>query len=191
MEYSEDYASEQWILGRDLLESYGYVQYEVSNFAPEGNESRHNMAYWRQFSYIGLGSGATGTLYLAGDKAGSIGSGLRYTNNGNIKSYVDFWSDVRECDTKDLIHPASPVEKEILDLVTLSFEFCMLGLRTKNGISANEYERRFSCKLNTSAFDKYIKRSLMVSSIKENETIYSMNKEGMLFLNSFLSDLIE
>lgn len=191
LEYSEDYASDQWILGRDLLESYGYIQYEVSNFAPEGNESRHNMAYWRQQSYIGLGSGATGTLYLAGDKTSSIASGLRYTNISDIKSYVDFWSKINKCDIKALIHPDSPVEKEILDLETLSFEFCMLGLRTKKGISVNEYERRFSCKLNTPVFEKYIKRSLMVSLSKENETIYSMNKDGMLFLNSFLADLIE
>ena len=62
--YSDARIDRQWITGRNILEAGGYLQYEVSNFALPGKESRHNSVYWQQKPYTGAGAGASGTWYF-------------------------------------------------------------------------------------------------------------------------------
>lgn len=62
--YSDARIDRQWITGRNMLETGGYFQYEVSNFALPGKESRHNSVYWQQKPYTGAGAGASGTWYF-------------------------------------------------------------------------------------------------------------------------------
>jgi len=68
----DEEADDMWIAGRDLLESSGLSQYEVSNFARPGSECLHNMRYWRMESWIGAGPSASGTVIPAGLGAGAI-----------------------------------------------------------------------------------------------------------------------
>ncbi len=193
LDYSEDRVGDQWIAGRDLLESMGYMQYEVSNFCLPGKESRHNMAYWNQLSYVGLGSGATGSLYFSDKAAGSLLQGLRYTNDMNIDLYMKFWlgqgKTLPAYGSFEEFFSTLPLELEVLDSETLSFEFLMLGLRTKKGISCMEYNRRFSRKIDTALFERYRKRSLVDLYQKEGDDYYAMTREGLLFLNGFLAEL--
>ena len=83
--YDEEEAENLWLYGRDLLEERGFLQYEVSNFAKPGFESRHNSAYWAQESYFGAGAGATGTIY-------GKPNGMRYTNVLDAAKYMEFWN---------------------------------------------------------------------------------------------------
>ena len=62
--HSDARIDRQWITGRNMLEAGGYLQYEVSNFALPGKESRHNSVYWQQKPYTGAGAGASGTWYF-------------------------------------------------------------------------------------------------------------------------------
>ena len=55
---SEDDQADMYLYAAETLEHYGYSQYEVSNFAVKGYESRHNMRYWRLRDYLGFGAGA-------------------------------------------------------------------------------------------------------------------------------------
>lgn len=55
-----DLAADQYELTRQLLADAGYVHYEISNWARPGHESEHNLAYWRNLEYLGLGAGAHG-----------------------------------------------------------------------------------------------------------------------------------
>ena len=84
IEYDFDFSDSLWLKAKKLLEEKGYFQYEVSNFSKEGFESKHNLAYWNHQAYIGVGSGATGTLYF------SNGEGYRYTNTNDILKYISF-----------------------------------------------------------------------------------------------------
>lgn len=63
----DDKAAEMYDFTRDFLDSHGYPQYEVSNFAPDGFASVHNLTYWQGGDYIGIGQSAHGRLHL-GDK---------------------------------------------------------------------------------------------------------------------------
>ena len=67
-----------YYLIQELLEKAGYCQYEISNFAKEGFESKHNNVYWNQGEYIGVGAGASS--YVCNE---------RYQNIDAIEEYIN------------------------------------------------------------------------------------------------------
>ena len=120
---SDEVQAEMYLKTVDILETAGYRQYEISNFAKPGFESRHNLKYWMGDEYIGFGPAA------ASDFAGK-----RYTNNPDIQNYIRgiLKQDVpilSECDT------VPPRER--------AGEYVMLRLRTTKGISPEEYEKNY------------------------------------------------
>lgn len=179
LEYDFDNADRQWIFGRDYLEKKGYGQYEVSNFCLEGKVCRHNMAYWGHEDYAGCGSGATGTLYK------SHGEGQRWTNTTDIEKYIEFWTG--DADRRDAENIPQTLESISSD--TSKFEFFMMGMRKLEGVSEAEYEKIFGEKLPAhflELFEKWQKKDLC----QRSDGRYALNKEGILFLNSFLEDLL-
>ena len=219
LDWVPEAADNQWIAGRDLLEAAGYLQYEVSNFAPAGQESRHNCGYWRQQSYLGAGAGAAGTLYRWG-AAGELLGGLRYTNTTNIDEYVGFWSAAGggqgvfsgsgtdsggEAFSGHTLLEAMPAQREELDRDTLAFEHLMLTLRMKEGVDCGEYRRRFGRELAAAAtggqeadgrraasFKDFCRRGWMQERRQGGAVAgYTMTGEGLLFLNLILERLLE
>lgn len=191
--WDADEADRQWISGRDLLLKNGFSQYEVSNFSLPGCESRHNMAYWMQESYLGFGAGACSSVYSF--EQGT--SGLRWTNTCDIKKYIDFWNGGFEIisDADEISCQKIPRDEEVLDLATEEYEFLMMGLRTLFGADAAEYKKRFSSlkwegnlqkRLEEGGWSELMKKGLCGYS----EGRFSFNADGILFLNSFLCDLI-
>ena len=74
----EDMEAEMFEMLIDHMEKHGRKQYEISNFAIPGYESIHNLIYWENDTYAGIGAGAHGYL-----------SGTRYSNIGPIKRYME------------------------------------------------------------------------------------------------------
>ncbi len=181
-------ADELWLLGRDLLENCGYFQYEVSNFAKPGYESIHNQTYWNLEDYIGIGSGASGTVY------GSLSqTGCRWNNSRNIHDYLDFWK--AGDDFTDLA--AIPREIENLEKDTEVFEYVMMGFRLRKGISSNKFFNRFGKSLEeylgceNGVFKKWENESLAQRKIDwGGDSWYSLNRQGILLLNRFLEELL-
>ena len=86
---TEDKAVEIYEYGCDYLHTAGYRQYEISNFAKKGFKSRHNLNYWYDGEYIGVGAGAVS--FIDGERYKNIGDPLKYSkliNKG--ESPVDF-----------------------------------------------------------------------------------------------------
>lgn len=100
-------------LACEQLESLGYVQYEISNFALPGYESRHNLKYWHDEEYLGLGPSAHSFL-----------NGRRFYCE---RSFERFWEDATVEDGEG----GSPEE------------FMMLGLRLREGVTNERYQKRF------------------------------------------------
>ena len=69
----------------DTFETAGYHQYEISNWAKENHQCRHNLQYWRGLPYLGLGAGAHG-----------YANGYRYSNVLRIKTYIDRFQELQE-----------------------------------------------------------------------------------------------
>ena len=132
--YDYEKADDIWLLGRDLLLESGYLHYEVSNFSKEGFFCKHNLVYWDLKDYIGVGSGATGTVYSNKSK--------RWTNITNIEDYISFWS---KYDSESSFVDTSSVELvEEIDLGTQIFEFFMMGLRMLKGVAYEDFVQRFN-----------------------------------------------
>lgn len=111
-----------FFLARETLEAAGYRQYEVSNYAKPGFESRHNSVYWRNEEYLGLGAGAHSYL-----------SGERFWNRRLPQAYVRVLQD-----------GTLPVESgEQLDEAGAMAETMMLGLRLLDGVEEQRFASRF------------------------------------------------
>ncbi len=110
-------------LAGDIIAEYGLQRYEVSNFARPGEESLHNLAYWRGDYYLALGPSASGYLPV-----GSYGTRYR---NGPIKTWL---------------LGAAP-ELEVLGADDVVLERLMTGLRSSEGVNLDELQRRSGLEL--------------------------------------------
>jgi oxygen-independent coproporphyrinogen-3 oxidase len=103
---------------REMLGAAGLIDYEISNFARAGFESRHNLAYWRGADYLGLGPSACSTI-----------RDMRWRNVPDTKAYNErmaLGGPVRE-------------ERETLDATTRARERIMFGLRMREGVALEEF----------------------------------------------------
>ena len=162
-----DEVADMYEFGRKLLEEKGYKRYEVSNFAMEGYESRHNMNYWKRGEYIGVGVSAS-----------SFMMGKRFTNTFDLDEYM-------KC-VMSGFYPAITCDK-VTD-AEAKFEFIMLGLRTKYGVSFKEYEQNFGSKLERD-FPKALEKS---DKYLENDGERLRIQDEFLFVqNSVLMPFME
>lgn len=179
LSYDFENADRMWLTGRDVLESLGFRQYEVSNFCKPGKECLHNLVYWNLEGYLGCGAGATGTLY--GKNA------VRFTGTTDIQEYTDFWLSESAC------IQGAPGEREELNLEVQSFEFFMMGLRTLRGVSLDEYRRRFGYEVPEkirSEMAVWEQRGTAYFYRSGKELYFSLGSNGILFLNDFLRSII-
>jgi oxygen-independent coproporphyrinogen-3 oxidase len=119
---TDDQQAEMYELARRLLRQAGYEHYEISNFAKSGYQSTHNLLYWENLPFVGLGSGATGYL-----------RGQRYTNVANVGQYIE-----------SLAQGERPIAQ--VDQVSLEQEMeetMMVGMRLLRGVDEREFTARF------------------------------------------------
>ena len=103
------------------LEKAGFEHYEISNFSKPGFESRHNLVYWDNAEYYGLGAGASGYL-----------DGIRYKNHGPIRHYLEAVEAGKARITEEHLTLEEKMEEELF-----------LGLRKKTGVSKARFEEKF------------------------------------------------
>jgi oxygen-independent coproporphyrinogen-3 oxidase len=118
---TDDVELVQYRLVRAALAAAGLAQYEISNFARPGCESKHNLVYWRGEEYFGVGLGA-----------GSYEGGTRRSNTRLLDEYLSDWRGSH--------YP--PHEAETLDAAAKARERVILGLRLRQGIAADELRAR-------------------------------------------------
>lgn len=111
---AEDLERDMYEAAREFLETRGFSQYEISNFAQPGRECRHNVDCWKRREYLGIGAAACGFL-----------GGTRYRNPPVIERYLAFDSP----------------EVTRLSESDARFESVMLGLRMTKGLSEEAFER--------------------------------------------------
>ena len=192
LRWSPEKADRMWVRGRNLLERAGFAQYEVSQFAREGCQSRHNMAYWQLHDYIGCGAGASGTRYGAAARDGmSCGTGTRWTNTTDVAAYNAFWGRNEPHDIDEL-----PRTVETLDAPTQEFECLMMGFRTTRGVSSAAYRARFGGSLaerigaQDGVFAQWRRRGLARVIPRAGDVRYALTRRGLLLLNRFLEDVL-
>ncbi|MBD0379071.1 radical SAM family heme chaperone HemW [Paenibacillus sedimenti] len=165
---SEDEEVEMYELIMNRLQDAGYKQYEISNFAKPGCESRHNSMYWRNRSYYGLGAGAHGYM-----------NGQRHVNVKGIQPYIDA--------TKQGLPIAEQFEVTRQEAME---DFMMVGLRMLEGVRNADFISQFGITIESqfeSTLDQWLRKQLL----ERTQDGYRLSKQGILLGNevfaSFLS----
>ena len=160
-----------------LLASAGFKQYEISNFSLPGRECRHNLGYWRQIPYIGLGVSAASMLL---QPSGSGLFSVRRTNPASFDAYADMISSgVLSARTVENITPEEA-----------RFETMMLALRLCDGISDEDFLALHGVSLESCYGEKL--RSLQSRGLAERrETSWRLTGRGMDIQNSVLVELMD
>ncbi len=161
----EDSAREMYLQGIEFLEKMGYRQYEISNFAKEGFESRHNIKYWNCDPFLGFGPAAYSDF-----------EGYRFGNSRNLEGYLRGEEILEEREQ------ISPRERKN--------EYVMLRMRMRDGVLFDEYRKRFQDDFETDygkALSAYITQGLVVRSKKG----YAFSPKGMCVSNEILSEILD
>ena len=143
---TEDEVYRIYKMTQHYLAKAGYKQYEISNFAKPGYESKHNMNCWKQKEYIGVG--LTAASYL---------DGVRYSNIGDLNRYIENVEAGRLENNK--------VVEEIQQEIDRQREFMLLGLRMLDGVSIQEFKNKFAQNplfLFKKELDKLVNANLLV-----------------------------
>jgi len=127
-----DQAAEMYERAAEYLDHLGYEQYEISNWARPGCESRHNLQYWRNLPYLGFGAGAHG-----------------YANHMRVANVLKIGTYIRRCNMDEIPatpFPASPaaVSRKRVTIWQEMSEHMLTGLRlTREGVSEEGFKNRF------------------------------------------------
>ncbi len=119
---ADDVQADMYLDACEILRSYGFEHYEISNFAKRGFASKHNMKYWTGGEYLGFGPTAASDF-----------DGKRFTAIRDLRGYIQGIAK----------HGQILSEVEHVPTRERAGEYVMLRLRTSEGISAEEYERSY------------------------------------------------
>ena len=156
----EDESAELYLLACRELEQAGFHQYEVSNFAVPGYESRHNLKYWNAEEYYG-----------AGPSAHSFIDGRRYYYPGDLEAFLQEPRNICEGDG------GSPEE------------YAMLQLRLCGGLQQKEYQSRFGSPFPEEYLKRarrYVEQGLVVC----DEENIRFTPKGFLVSNILIADIL-
>ena len=161
---SDDEDRDNFGMLTDFLEYNGFGRYEISNFAKSGYECRHNIKYWECREYVGLGAAAHSYLRKK-----------RFYNTSDLEEYISgrFRSD----------------DMTELSRGDMASEFMMMGLRMVEGVSADEFERRFGVGIEDvygAELEKFIKLGLM----ERRRGRYYLTSRGLDVSNSVMCEFI-
>lgn len=163
----EDLEADMFLRTMDVLESAGYRQYEISNYARPGCECRHNLLYWRNEPYIGVGPSAAGCL-----------DGRRYKNVSDVGGYVRMIE--REGHAE--------VESETIDTDMLITEMVMMQLRLNEGLSIAAFRERVGADPRET-FGDTLTRLVDLGLVTMSETHIALTRSGRLVANTVIADL--
>ena len=152
----------------EYLAGQGYGQYEISNFAKPGRESRHNLKYWRLQEYAGFGPGAHSDL-----------GGLRYACDRSLDTYIQ---GVRD-------HAPVFSESDRIPPADRDVEWVMLGLRTTYGLDPKDYEYRFRRRF--SPFLPFLAKCAQAGYAREEDGRWRLTPQGFLRSNAIIVELLE
>lgn len=159
----EEFAYEAYKLINHILEENGFIHYEVSNWAKPGKESKHNLTYWNNDRYYGIGLAASGYI-----------DNVRYKNTTNFNKYISFDNEIEE----EIVSQKDEIEYEI-----------MLKLRTIYGLDLIEFNNKFGIDLlkdKKKAISGYVSSGHLI--LKDNHLIPTF--KGMMILDKIVLDLL-
>lgn len=177
---SDDEDRQMYYMTKEMLSSYGYEQYEISNYAPKGYECKHNLKYWERCDYLGFGIGAA-----------SLYGGRRYTNISDIGRYMDVLTEITNALDKSYVNELLQIRTDMEELSKEDemSEYMFLGLRKTKGIDITDFKEEFGTDIKDifgEAIEDNIARGLL---IHDGNCLY-LSKRGIDISNTVMSDFI-
>jgi len=171
----EEGAAALYDLTQELTEKAGLPAYEISNHARRGEESQHNLAYWQGDFYVGIGPGAHGRL--PGAQNGEA------VAHNQIKRPEDWLSKIQA-------QGHGTTDLEPVDADTRAIEILMMGLRLKNGINLEKFEKHIG-KVASSYLDADALSTLTQDGyVHMDKNSLSLTPKGLPVLNHCLAKLL-
>ncbi|MCA0986104.1 radical SAM family heme chaperone HemW [Guptibacillus algicola] len=150
------------------LEAHGLKQYEISNFALPGYESQHNITYWKNNEYYGIGAGAH-----------SYVNGVRRANAGPLKQYM----------TRIDEHGFPYMEENELTKVEMMEEEMFMGLRMRKGVSKQTFEEKYGDSVE-SVFGEQIEKLVSKELLKDTGTHIALTEQGFFLGNEVFQEFL-
>ncbi|GGE74576.1 radical SAM family heme chaperone HemW [Priestia taiwanensis] len=163
----EDEATMYEIL-MEQMERHGYHQYEISNFAKAGLESKHNLTYWNNEEYYGFGAGSHGYV-----------NGHRNANYGPLKKYMAKLADGE----LPYIESHKVTKEEAIQ------EEMFLGLRRMSGVNKMEFRQKYGMDIQE-IFSAQIKLLLAQKLIEETDSVIRLTHQGKFLGNEVFQRFI-
>ena len=197
----EDTEREMYVMTSRILAEYGYQRYEISNYAKEGFESRHNSSYWTRIPYFGFGLGASSFVF-----------DTRFENTRDFKEYISLLSEEvidtsidtpidtpldseKKCDKNEVLREPYEVLKKLhreVKQVTQKEkmeEYVYLGLRLTKGISKIKFLESTGVDFDNvygKVTEKYRKMGMLICE----GNIVRFSERGLDISNYILSDFL-
>ncbi len=174
-----DLGAEQYEWTMQYLAEHGYEQYEISNWSLPGRQCQHNLQYWHNFEYLGIGAGAHG-----------YASGFRYSNVLRIKTYIDRCTSSRESGlpfpltSATINHHKNTVREDMQETM-------LTGLRlTSDGISIMGFSTRFGLDVR-SVFGDEIGKMTNYGLLEIVDDVLRLTVHGRLLGNQVFMQFVE
>ncbi len=165
----EDLATEMYEATQEITEAAGFPAYEVSNHARDGEESRHNLIYWRYGDYIGIGPGAHGRLSLDGDRLATEacpapGKWLAAVESGSTSEHP-----IQKLSTEDVLS-----------------ETLLMGLRLREGLPVHRF-----VSLADDRIHQNIAETKELGMLTEENGNLALTEKGRPLLNAVLRKILD
>jgi len=165
---AEEVVREMYYCGINVLRAAGYKQYEISNFALPGYESRHNLNYWRHGKYLAIGPSASG-----------FDGKRRWKNLSDTGRYIDA---IKSGDS-------TTDEEEQLSTEQLISEALMLGLRLREGVSLRRLSSAYDVDL-MSLYSGTIRSLEKIGMLEVEGDIIHLTSDGLFVSNAVISEFM-
>lgn len=162
---NEDAQADMYLKAIDTMSEQGFIHYEISNFAREHRDSRHNLNYWDNNSYYGFGVSAHGYT-----------GQMRYSNKLTIDEYLN---NPTEHEYEHNLTKQEQLEEEIF-----------LGFRKMRGIDVDEINKKYYIDFE-SDFREILDKYLSTKHLIKTDIGYRLSNEGILVSNIILSEFLQ
>ncbi|MGB2984338.1 MAG: radical SAM family heme chaperone HemW [Phycisphaerae bacterium] len=164
----EQLEADMFLHAIDTLEAAGYGQYETSNFARPGCRCRHNLIYWHNEPYIGVGPSAAGYI-----------NGRRYKNVADVDAYIRMIDKLGHAEA----------ESEIVDTQMLMTEMIMMQLRLVEGLSIASFRQRTGADPLT-LFADVLAQLTDLAFVTVSDTHIALTRQGRLLSDAVMAELV-
>ena len=164
----DDFQRELFEISIDTLTGAGYEHYEISNYAQPGKQCRHNINYWVNGEYIGLGAGASS--FFKGERTKNVNLPARYI------------AQINETQT-------AVETRETPDLRQRMGEAVMLGLRLKEGLNLSTFSKQFGITFQE-AFGETVECLKKMELLEISNDQVSLTREGLFLADSVIVEFI-